>query len=246
MTVSTTERISLGTALANQNLADLLIDEMENTDLSTMIFVGATGVNQITMPTNLADALSFVDSAGDLMVFDTTTGSQTVSITPRLSLGGVTPVVGTTLLIPQEDDAVTPTFAFGDGDTGFYESVDDTVRMAFAGVAVWQFTATQFGGRGNSRPSFLDETPSGTNPNIIPDFADLDTGIGTAGANQISLIAGGVEAMRLSATETASNNYLGLKITDTDGGVEGSIWYDASEDKLKFKTAAGVETITSS
>lgn len=36
-----------------------------------------------------------------------------------------------------------------------------------------------------------------------------------------------------------------LKITDTDGVVEGSIWYDASEDKLKFKTAAGVETITS-
>ena len=34
-------------------------------------------------------------------------------------------------------------------------------------------------------------------------------------------------------------------ITDTNGTVEGSIWYDASEDKLKFKTAAGVETITS-
>ena len=36
-----------------------------------------------------------------------------------------------------------------------------------------------------------------------------------------------------------------LPITDTDGTVEGAIWYDASEDKLKFKTAAGVETITS-
>lgn len=36
-----------------------------------------------------------------------------------------------------------------------------------------------------------------------------------------------------------------LFITDTDGTTEGEIWYDASEDKLKFKTAAGVETITS-
>lgn len=36
-----------------------------------------------------------------------------------------------------------------------------------------------------------------------------------------------------------------LQITDTDAGTEGSLWYDASEDKLKFKTAAGVETITS-
>ncbi len=39
--------------------------------------------------------------------------------------------------------------------------------------------------------------------------------------------------------------HLTLLITDSDGGVEGQIWYDASEDKLKFKTAAGVETITS-
>jgi len=39
--------------------------------------------------------------------------------------------------------------------------------------------------------------------------------------------------------------YVQLGKTDTDGTVEGQIWYDASEDKLKFKTAAGVETITS-
>jgi hypothetical protein len=36
-----------------------------------------------------------------------------------------------------------------------------------------------------------------------------------------------------------------LALTDTDATLEGTIWYDASEDKLKFKTGAGVETITS-
>ena len=41
------------------------------------------------------------------------------------------------------------------------------------------------------------------------------------------------------------DSYLKLRVTDTDGTVEGQIWYDASEDKLKFKTAAGVETVTS-
>ena len=39
--------------------------------------------------------------------------------------------------------------------------------------------------------------------------------------------------------------YIRLGITDTNGTVEGQVWYDASEDKLKFKTAAGVETVTS-
>lgn len=43
----------------------------------------------------------------------------------------------------------------------------------------------------------------------------------------------------------SSTSYIGLMITDTDSTVEGDIWYDASEDKLKFKTAAGVETVTS-
>lgn len=49
-----------------------------------------------------------------------------------------------------------------------------------------------------------------------------------------------------SSTGLALGTYLVLNITDTDGTAEGSLWYDASEDKLKFKTAAGVETITSS
>lgn len=39
--------------------------------------------------------------------------------------------------------------------------------------------------------------------------------------------------------------YLKLHTTDTDGILEGQVWYDQSEDKLKFKTAAGVETVTS-
>ena len=49
---------------------------------------GATGVNEIVLPTNLADALSIEDSAGDLMVFDTTTGTQVLTITPATTITG--------------------------------------------------------------------------------------------------------------------------------------------------------------
>jgi hypothetical protein len=41
-------------------------------------------------------------------------------------------------------------------------------------------------------------------------------------------------------------SYITLHITDTDGAVEGELWYDASENKLKFYNGATVETITSS
>ena len=44
---------------------------------------------------------------------------------------------------------------------------------------------------------------------------------------------------------TVSAPTLVLKVTDTDGTTEGELWYDNSEDKLKFKTSAGVATVTS-
>lgn len=52
-------------------------------------------------------------------------------------------------------------------------------------------------------------------------------------------------APTLTAAIIAMADHLTLHITDTDGTTEGDIWYDASEDKLKFRTAAGTETITS-
>lgn len=47
-------------------------------------------------------------------------------------------------------------------------------------------------------------------------------------------------------TKVATNNYIQLKITDTDSIIEGQLWYDKSEEKLKFRVSDGVETITSS
>ena len=55
-----------------------------NTDLT---FTGTTGTNEVTLVTNLADALSIGDGA-DLIVFATTTGSQLVTITPATTITG--------------------------------------------------------------------------------------------------------------------------------------------------------------
>ena len=56
---------------------------------NTIRLDGATTVNTLTLTTNLADALSVLDSAGDLMVFDTTTGAQRLTITPPVTITGV-------------------------------------------------------------------------------------------------------------------------------------------------------------
>ncbi|MDP3936852.1 MAG: hypothetical protein Q8R92_01805 [Deltaproteobacteria bacterium] len=52
-------------------------------------FNGVTGANEIRLVTNLADALSIEDTAGDLIVFDTTTGTQVITLTPDVTLTGV-------------------------------------------------------------------------------------------------------------------------------------------------------------
>ena len=51
-------------------------------------FIGATSENEIVIPTNLGDGLSIKDTAGDLIVFKTTTSGQKITITPDLQLAG--------------------------------------------------------------------------------------------------------------------------------------------------------------
>ena len=50
--------------------------------------VSGTGIYDMVLKTNVADALSVKDSAGDLIVFNTTTGSQAITITPATSITG--------------------------------------------------------------------------------------------------------------------------------------------------------------
>jgi hypothetical protein len=53
----------------------------------TLTFSGATGVPEIIIPDNLADALSIKDGTGgaDIIVITTTNGSEVVTVTPTLT-----------------------------------------------------------------------------------------------------------------------------------------------------------------
>jgi len=89
------------------------------------------------------------------------------------------------------------------GDSGFYEASDDALRVNCGGLARWQFTSTVFGGIDSNRPQIQYEAPSYTNPVLLPSNSDTDTGIGGHhAADQLSLIAGGVEGIRISEDTT--------------------------------------------
>ena len=69
-----------------------------------------------------------------------------------------------------------------------------------------------FTGEDAAGPSIVDEAASGTNPTLIPDKGDLNTGIGQSGAagddDELSLIAGGKEMLRLIETGTATTDQI--------------------------------------
>lgn len=83
-----------------------------------------TGSYDFTLKTNMADALSIKDSAGDLILFKTTTGSQLITITPATTVTGtLTASTGLTVTA----GGVTVSGA---------SSVDNTLTVSSGGIAV--------------------------------------------------------------------------------------------------------------
>jgi hypothetical protein len=115
-----------------------------------------------------------------------------------------------TLVLPQENDAVTPTLSFGDGDTGFYESTDDNLVITTAGGARWLFSGNTLSGIASDSAMILSVTTSSTTPTILPSNSDGDTGIGSNAADELSLIAGATEGIRVTTTDVTVNHTLDM------------------------------------
>lgn len=119
------------------------------------------------------------------------------------------------ILDPDGATGVNTGLWFGDGDTGIYEGVDDSLYFRNSGVLTVIFTSTALNSNSSSRWGLLHEDPSSTNPNIVPVRIDLDTGIGRARYDQLSLIAGGVEAQRLTEGNGRTATIMNGIVTET-------------------------------
>ena len=138
------------------------------------------------------------------------------------------------VILPQKNNYSIPTLAFGDGDTGFYEAADGTIRTAIEGTYRWQMTNAYFGGTDANLPTFYWQSPSLTNPNILPYKGDLDTGIGWIAANKLSLIAGG-KGIGIDGTQNDPT----LILYGADTTEWGSLAYINATDEFKIETNTG-------
>lgn len=96
--------------------------------------------------------------------------------------------------------AATPSLAFGDGDTGLFESIDDTLGFAALGVHRFSLLLNSFQGFVAASGAIFNEGATATNPTLIPRRESASTGIGSSAANVLSLVSNGVETISLSST----------------------------------------------
>lgn len=125
-------------------------------------------------------------------------------------------VLGKQLILPSANTPSAPAVAFGDGDTGFYENVGNTLNVSVGGNARYQWNGDTFQGIASGAPKFRDIDSTATQPNIFPDRSDSDTGIGSAGADQLSLITNGAEQVNI-----ASDGYVTFASGISVGGNSG-------------------------
>lgn len=131
---------------------------------------------------------------GDVLRVDD--GTDDVEFVGNIGVG-ITPTTTNNILVPQSNDAVTPTIGFGDADSGFYESADDTLNIATAGAVRWaiggNFVANNTLGAGMGTGS-----SSATVPTIWPRRVNTDTGLGSGQDGQLSLICESTEMGRFT------------------------------------------------
>ncbi len=209
--------VGIGTANPSFRLdVDATVDNdyiarFENDDSS-----GGYGVNIDAGNTNSTYSLLVRDYSGSNVGL-AVTGAGNVGIgtsSPYAKLSVVGQVVASdfvatsatatnSLLVPTVNDAATPSIAFGDGDTGFYESADDNLRVSLAGSNQWVFISNVLsptGGGGYIRGGGA----SLTTPSFVPRSADLDTGLGGDASDSLALVTGGTAALTIDSSQDAT------------------------------------------
>jgi hypothetical protein len=127
------------------------------------------------------------------------------------------------VFLPRDGAEGTPALAIGALDRGFYSAGVAQINASIGGSRVQFFGSsglTQFGSIGvglAAGPRMLSETPSATNPTLLPRQNDIDTGIGSNAAGSMSQISDGEESTR---TVAASAGGLQANNQDTGGGLE--------------------------
>ena len=133
--------------------------------------------------------------------------------------------------------------SWGGGSGGIFEYINQSINIKPDLGGLWRFDNAGITENGTGSSSWKAELTSATNPIFIPG-GDADTGLGAAGADQLSLIAGGVEGIRITEA-TPLMSYQKMPIDGTCGGYIERVFYATSgaltgaTDKIELNIPTG-------
>jgi len=149
--------------------------------------------------------------------------------------------------------AATPSISFStDTNTGMYRAGADSIGFATGGAERFRISSTYASMTTTANKAYLNFTASTATTPAFTFNADTDTGLGRAGANVGSLIAGGASIAQFSSNGLSMQGLLGLNVATMTTAqklmlplITGSIIFDTNLGKLCICTGLGWETITS-
>ena len=244
---------------ATKSWKDLYLTESIN-------FKGATGENEIVVPTNLADALSVKDDANnDILVVDTTTGAITITfssslVVPSMAVSDLTDnrivVAGTNGEL--EDDS---NFTF-DGSIFKVSTTDaiviptgTTAQRPTAQTGMLRFNSTSGKaeiydgsgwidvGSGTGTVSEAFKTISVNGQSDIVADAPTDTLTLVAGTNITITTNAATDEITINSTGGGGGSGFSDKIQDADSDTHIKVETNSDEDFIRF-TTAGTERIS--
>ena len=191
-----------------------------NTSGGSVLNETASGVNPTLVPQRSdGDTGIGWDTSDEISIIAGGVSAIRANGAAEVIIGGTTaPITGVALTI---EDATDPTIRFTrTSGTGYSEIISGSngtlilsadplnggassvVRVNVDGGTLFEFNAAGGGLIANNAngPAILNEGATSTNPTLVPNKTDLDTGIGWNSTNLMSLIAAGNELMQLGAT----------------------------------------------
>lgn len=210
--------------------------------------------NSLLTSTNVQAAVDELANDSDLLVYDPTSSNLTaLTVQDALDQINVGEELANTwtalnefqsgILINGGVGDVNTGLRFGDGDTGIYELSDDVLNFRIAGSDLWRMNATFLGSPANLRAQIRYDQTNSTTPNIIPNANDTDSGVGQNSLDQVSLIAGGVEALRVeegNAGATGSHIFVpNLTVAPTTNPT-GGVYLFSDGGEIYQRTSGGV------
>jgi hypothetical protein len=167
-----------GSLMSVSDISGLPILEVFDTD---RIIMGTFGNNTLVVD-------------GSMVAINQSTATEALDVSGNIILKNI----NDKLLLPNSGIVPSnPTLSFG-GSTGFYSNNGSAIAFAVSGIAEMHLDATRFYGNNTNGPLIYHSNGVSTTVPTYSFFGDEDTGINRGAADELSLIAGASEGMRVS------------------------------------------------